>query len=494
MSERLIDRVKVLLRNEVGSENITEDFVEIPTVHLETYADVSMNRKMMENRKVVVQPESIESVCKIVKIANDFAIPLIALGGATSFFVAGGAVPTEGDTIVLDTRRLNRMLALDKANDTVTVEAGMTVAHLNAVLNSHGLWFPHHPESRTSTTVGGVIATNGISPFATRYGQPGDFLLALKVVLSDGKVYGIGNRTNFENLVKLKNLFVGTEGSLGIIVEATLKVYPLPATRRKKLYGFARTFDACAAARDIATMGLYPEIVMIPSAERIYNEALLPILSRVDTAQALEGRQSFLFVVYTGDERLVEFSMRSTDQIASRFGGNRVDDSVADSYWHNLMELGAVVTPQMSATYKQRKYNSLRGGIPLESLGDFIEAEKKVFRPEGRLIDDGVTAYVLLPQLDSIAVCGVLLDDTDPMSVTEFNEWLDVVCGLYKKFGGTISAAVGVGTLLRKHVSRDLGESEALSRAIKHAIDPRELMNPGKIFPKSSGVQNETPF
>ncbi len=482
MVGKLTDELRTNLKNEVGEENFSEDFVEIPSIHLQTYADVSSNREMMKNRKFVVRPDSVDSVCNIVRIANERRIPIIPLGGASSFYTTGGAVPTEQESLVIDARRMNRVVNLDRKSNAITVEAGVTIEQLNMFLRGYGLWYPHQPESYNTSTVVGAISLNGISPFATKYGQPRGLVVAMKVVLSDGRVYNIGNKTIFDNLFKLKDIFVGSEGSLGVIVEVTLKVYPIPETRLKRLFGFSHTIDACIAVRQIAASGLYPEIVMIPSKERIYNEALLPILSSLDVSKILESRESFVFITLGGSEDLGKFQMSKMSDIMARNGGSPVDDLVAESYWRNLTEFGAVVTPQMARAYKGQKYNSLRGGVPLEFLAEFIAAEKRAFSPANRLIDDGVTAYVFLPALDVIAVCGVLLDDNDERSVSDFNEWLCNVCGLYKGFGGTLSACAGVGTLLRKHLDLELGDSKAIMNQIKEALDPIRLMNPGKIF------------
>jgi len=145
------------------------------------------------------------------------------------------------------------------------------------------------------------------------------------------------------------------------------------------------------------------------------------------------------------------------------------------------METGAVITPQMAATYKGLKYNSIRGGIPLNSLPDFIEAEKNAIPLSGKLVDDGITAYVIFPELDAIPICGILLDENDSSSILEFDTWLKSVSAIYKKFGGTIAATVAIGTLLQNMRELELGESIKISDRIKRALDPEHIMNPGKI-------------
>jgi len=481
MTEISINEAQTLLQKEVGEENFANDFVEIPTIHLQTYADVSSNRISMKNQKFVVRPENVESVIRIVKLAAKYKLPIVPMGGATSFFVTGGPTPMTENSVILDMRRMNRIVELNEKDGTVTVQAGVTIDQLNRFLKERGLWFPHHPESRIAATVVGAISVNGISPFATKYGQPADLVLAMKIVLSSGEVFDIGNRTSFDNAFKMIRLFSGSEGTLAIIAEATVRIRPLPYTRVKNLFGFGKTNDACITIQEIMRLGLFPEIVMVPSKERIYNEALLPILASVDVSEVLEDKESFMFISFAGSEEVSTFCMAETEKIVKRNKGSLIDSRVCESYWTNLIETGAVVTPEMAQTYKGLKYNSIRGGIPLNSLPDFIEAEKNAIPSSGKLVDDGITAYVILPELDAIPICGILLDENDSGSVLEFNAWLKSVSAIYKKLGGTISATTGLGTLLHSMRELEMGESARISDRIKSTLDPEHIMNPGKI-------------
>ncbi len=308
-----------------------------------------------------------------------------------------------------------------------------------------------------------------------------NLVVSMKIILSSGESFEIGNLTSFDNAFKMKKLFTGSEGTLAVITEATVKVYPIPQTRSKNLYGFVTPKDACAAIQEIMTVGLFPEIVMIPSKERIYNEALLPILSSIDVSEVLEDKESFLFITYSGSEDVSTFSVIETEKIIKRNKGTLIDSRVCESYWTNLLETGAVITPQMAATYKGLKYNSIRGGIPVSFLPDFIEAEKKTIPTNGKLVDDGITAYVIFPELDAIPICGILLDENDNSSVLEFELWLRSVSTIYKRFGGTIAATVAIGTLLRNMRELEMGGFIQMADRIKKALDPEYIMNPGKI-------------
>ncbi len=476
-----LEDVRSSLTQIVGEESVTDDFVEIPSIHLQTYADVTSNRKAMSKRKIVVRPADAEQVSEIVKEAKSNKIAVIPVGGSTTFFVSGGPVPVADESIVIDLRRLDKILEFDEISGTVTVQAGVTVQKLKSYLESRKCWLPHHPESYVSATVVGAICNDGISPYSTKYGRPSEQVASIKIVLPDGQICTVGNKTLFDNSFKLTKLFMGTNGSLGVIVEATFKIYPLPDSRGRAIYGFGSLADACDAVKEINRAGLSPEVVMMPTKERIYNEALLPILSAVDVSRVLEGKELYVLVGYAGNKETVEFSLAQTGMITRSKRGEEIDPRVTNSYWANLTEVGAVVSLQMANVYKSKKYQSSRGGVSISHLPKFLEEEREMVPKDGKLVDAGVTSYVFLPQLDIDPICGVLLDDSDQESVNQFNLWLNGVSMLNKRMGGTLAAVTGTGTMLRHLVGTEMGDSRPLAQAIKQAIDPDGIMNPGKM-------------
>jgi D-lactate dehydrogenase (cytochrome) len=287
----------------------------------------------------------------------------------------------------------------------------------------------------------------------------------------------------FDNVFRMKNLFIGTEGCVGIIIELTLKVYTIPESQMMELFGFKTLDSVSTALQKIVDSGLCPESVMIPERQRIYNEALLPLLSTVNVSEILEENEQFVLIVCSGDDAVVRFSMEKIASIMKSNGGSKIEDHrVVESYWENLTLIGAVVTPQMNATYAGRKYNSIRGGIPIRTLTEYNKAVREAFPAGDKLIDAGITSYVFLPELDAIQICGVLLNDTDPESVSQFNELVGKICRLSKKFGGTISASGAIGTLLLDFADMEMPGSFKVADRIKNALDPDLIMNPGKML------------
>lgn len=299
--------------------------------------------------------------------------------------------------------------------------------------------------------------------------------------MADGTISEVGNKTHFDNSFMLRKLFSGSEGALGIIAEATLKVWPIPASRIRKLYGFSNIEDACHAVKTISETGLCPEVVMMPSRERINNEAILG-LSNID-AKALDKLEYFLFIIYAGEESTTRFSTEKTNSIVDAARGSVVaDQRIADSYWNNLTEIGAVVTQEMTQKFEGRKYNSIRPGVPVGVLPSFVKEVANLFPKWSKLVYCGVTSYILLPQLDAAPVFGVLLDDEDQQAVKEFNEFIRKVAMLSKHLDGTLAATVGIGTLLHEFVELEQGRSRNIVLAVKKSLDPDGMMNPGKAI------------
>ncbi len=466
----------------VGDENVSRDYTEIPSIHRATYADVAENEPLLKKSKLVVRPSSAESVCRVVALAAQNRSPVVPMGGATGLFVSGGAVPEADGSVVIDMRLMNKAIDLDLKNRTVTVEAGITIQQLNDYLKPYGLWFPHHPESYSSATVGGAISTNGISPFSTKYGRPNNQVAGVKVVLPNGRICEIGNKSKLDNALHLRDVILSSEGTLGVIVEATLKTYAIPEARIRRVFGFDEIADACLAIRNVVDAGLIPEVVMIPSRERIYNEALLPLLSTIDVSAILGESKAFVLAAHAGDKSHAQWSMEETQRIMNAANGRLIEDQrVVDSYWANLTEIGAVLTPQMAAAYKGHKYNSTRNGIPLGAFPEFAARERLAVAAMGKLIDAGITAYVLLPELEAIPICGALMVDTDRERVSEFNDLLATVSELSKLLGGSVCSAAGMGTQFREYIELELGSSKEIWDAIKRALDPSCIMNPGKL-------------
>ena len=210
---------------------------------------------------IIVKPGTADEVAEVVKIANQMNVPIYTWGGGTS--MSGNPLAVEHG-IVLDMKRLNQVLEVDPDNLTITAQAGTTIENIyNAALDK-GVFFAHHPESSLSSTIGGALSCMGISIYGAKYGYVYDQVLALEVILSDGQKIKIGGKSYLSLPThNLLNLFLGAEGTLGIITEAILKVYPKPPKRDRVSYGFSDITTAIEACKQAHAAGCWPETVFL---------------------------------------------------------------------------------------------------------------------------------------------------------------------------------------------------------------------------------------
>src|SRR6266850_2708777 len=213
---------------------------------------------------VVALPRGTESVSKILRFANRHNVPVTPRGGGYGY--VGGCVPVRGG-IVLSLERMNRILQISSSDFVAVVEAGVNTQKLQDRVEKLGLFYPPDPASKANTLLGGNIATNAGGPRCLKYGVTRDYVLGLEVVLADGAVLRLGGRTHKNKTgFDLHRLFVGSEGLLGVVTEATLKLLPLPPFRAILAVGFNSMKAAAQTIRDIFSAGFLPSALEIADA------------------------------------------------------------------------------------------------------------------------------------------------------------------------------------------------------------------------------------
>jgi glycolate oxidase len=237
------------LRQVVGTEwasNAPEDLI--------CYAfDATFEEKTPD---VVVSPETTEQVSRILQIAHREEIPVVPRGMGSG--LAGGSIPSQGG-IALNLTRMNRILEIDRINMVAVVQAGVVTADLQAEVAQKGLYYPPDPSSQRQSTIGGNIACNAGGAHCLKYGVTGDYVMGLEAVLADGHILRTGGKT-IKNVVgyDLTQLLIGSEGTLGIITEATLKLIPPPKAKRTAMAVFPRLNDASVTVTRILEAGITP--------------------------------------------------------------------------------------------------------------------------------------------------------------------------------------------------------------------------------------------
>ncbi|HEV3408155.1 MAG TPA: FAD-binding oxidoreductase, partial [Gaiellaceae bacterium] len=285
------------LADAVGDGQIVTEGERLDDYSADTYWKALAARasgRPLGRPEVVVVPTSEEAVTGVLEVANRRGVPVVPWGGGSGS--QGGAVPTEGG-IVLDLRALDRIVEIDEESLSVTAEAGVNGRRLEGELNERGLMLPHYPASADLATVGGYVAARGSGVLSTRYGKIEDLVLSLRVVVPTGEVIDTVRVPRHAVGPELTQLFVGSEGTLGVVTRATLQLAPLPAARRFEAVSFPSVAVGVGAVRGAIARGLRPSVV------RLYDEVatrqtLAPVvgeeLEGVCTILCFEGEQAIV--------------------------------------------------------------------------------------------------------------------------------------------------------------------------------------------------------
>ena len=421
---------------------------------------------------VVLEPVTTSEVSAILAWAYEHGVPVTAGGARTG--LSGGALPVQGG-IVLSMRRMNRIVRIDTVNHQAIVEPGVITEELSNAAQEHGLRYAVDPASRGTCTLGGNLAENSGGPRAVKYGVTKDWVLNLEVVLATGEVIRTGANTLKNSTgYNLTQLMVGSEGTLGVITQATLKLLPLPKHQALMLVPFASAENACAAVSAIFQAGVVPSAL-----EFMERDAIL-------LAQAFTGVSEPLLEPDHAAHLLIEVDgFRQEDlmpqcemilPVVERMGAGEIlfAESAAekDALWFLRRRVGEAVKAE--STYKEEDTVVPRGELPA-----LLKAVKSIGRTYGfRSIcyghagDGNLHINILRDELDDDFWHGQL-DDA-------IRELFRVVVEL----GGTLSGEHGIGWVQKNFMNLACSPAQlAVMRGVKHALDPKGILNPGKVFP-----------
>ncbi|MDL2260733.1 FAD-binding oxidoreductase [Methanimicrococcus sp. OttesenSCG-928-J09] len=448
-------------------KNIFQDRVTVSPAELCCYsADGSQVKGKPD---FVIFPKTTDEVSQILAYANSHLIPVTARGAGTG--LAGGAVPVKGG-IVLDMSQMNRLISIDINNIQVTVEAGIVADKLNEALKPYGFFFPPDPGSAATCTVGGQIANNASGMRCVKYGTTKNYVLDLEVVLADGSVIHTGTNCLKSSIgYDLSRLYVGSEGTLGIITKAVLKIAPLPKFRKLVMISFPSPENAGLSVSRVFAAGV------TPSACEILDKTSVSILTKLDPD-----------VIFPRDGDVVLFeadgsSKNAVDEAAELIASaceeisNSIlitDDPVKmKEIWDARRLLGAAVS-KLDPT-KTRIYVGEDLGVPIQKLPAMIA---KVYEITSEV---GITPMIYGHVGDGTIHVGLFID------VLDENEWkkLDIAADKLHlaaiDLGGTISSEHGIGAARGAYMEKQCGSAFFVMKAVKNALDPNGILNPGKL-------------
>lgn len=462
-----------MLANEVKEKLIAivsnENFADSNTERLVYSYDATPNFQSMPD--AVVSPRNTEEVSEIIKICNEYKVPIVPRGSGTN--LCGGTCPTKGG-IVLLFKHMNKILEIDEENLTITVQPGVITQDLIHAVEEKGLFYPPDPSSMKISTIGGNINENSGGLRGLKYGVTRDYVIALEVVMPNGDIVKTGGKLAKDVAgYDLTRLMVGSEGTLGIITEATLKLIPTPEARKTMLVHYQ---DLAAAARSVSSIIANK---IIPATLEFLDRPTLKVVEDFAQIGLPTDVEAVLLVEQDGPPEVVERDIRKMAEIC------KAENAVSVRIAASEAEADALRTARraaLSAVARLAPTTILEDAtVPRSEIAHMVKA-----------INEITEKYQLTICTFGHAGDGNLHPTcaTDSRNKEEMERVEQAFAEIFEKaieLGGTITGEHGVGEMKAPYLEWKLKkEGIAVMKAIKEALDPNNIMNPGKVFAKET--------
>lgn len=432
------------------------------------YAQDATNIKSIKNLPdAVVFVENIDQVQTVVKLANKYKIPIICRGAGTN--VVGACVVEHGG-IILNFSKMNKIINISPENMTATVEPGVVLGHFQREVEKFGLFYPPDPSNLAVSTIGGSIAQSSGGAKSFKYGTTKDYVIDLKVVMANGEILRTGANT-IKNATgyNLNTLFVGSEGTLGIVVEATLKLIPKPESKKVLMAYFDSVKEAVLAVNSIIEQRIYPATIDFMDKNAIQT------VEKFYPANLLTDKEAALIVEIDGFECSMQYQEDIIVNILNASNASKIQVS------HNEDEYNKIWTARRSSMGACAKLK------PNVTTDDVIVPRENL---EALVL--GIRAICEKYNLDVCMVGHVGDGSVHPQIPIDYNDEEEYRCyklakseiyDLTAKLGGILSGEHGIGSEKRDHIHKVIN-SVALDymRQIKKTLDPKNILNPYKIF------------
>ena len=466
------------LAQAVGSDNLfTQEDV------IDRYSADALNparafraaARLERTADMVVVPHSVQQVAEVVKLASAYGVPVIPYGGGTG--VMGAALPVEGG-VVIDLKGLNKILDINATDRTALVEAGVVLEDLDKSLEERGLMLGHDPWSRPIATVAGAISTNSVGYRAASYGPMGEQVMGLEVVLPNGEVLSTRAVPKYSSGPNLNHLFIGSEGAFGIITKATIRVFRQPEKRAFSTVAF-NTFDqGFNAVSELFELGLRPTLLDLTE----------------------EDEDVHLYMMHEGYREGVDAQHRRSLAVCAGFRGRNMGKGETMNHWKDRHSSGHRYRREMLNQprsvrwdrWGRRGFDYLHMALPVSQVLEYRRRCDEFLSRQGvRVVEYAIWTQ---PELFSM----MLVPDERPDhgnnsrrgnnnrdnsgAIDNMGDIVDQVLTLSQDMGGTMEYCHGVGVKLSHLLPREMGVGYDVAKAIKQALDPQNIMNPGKLY------------
>ncbi|MEJ2214269.1 MAG: FAD-linked oxidase C-terminal domain-containing protein [Gammaproteobacteria bacterium] len=445
----------------VGRSNVLTDTAECIAYGYD-------NSKLQAIPQAVLLPESDEQLEIIIGLCRQQHIPVIARGRGTG--TTGATVPDQGG-IIISFERMNRIIEIDVDNRFARVQPGVLNQQLQEALAAEGFFWPPDPTSAANCTIGGNLAYNSAGPRAVKYGTPRENTLGLTAVDGTGKKFRTGVKTS-KGVVgyDLTRLMIGSEGTLGIITEATLKILPLPPAKITLQAGFD---SINAAARAVSAIMSQPET---PYALELMDEAAIEMVRNFSDLGLNERTKAILMIELDGNESSLQNGKQAIESACQIEGLVSLESADTPEAVEKLWKTRKALSPALRNIAPAKINEDVV--VPVSNIPSLIEGLETISRQYAiQIVNFGHAGN------GNIHV-NMLIDPENPTHMKNKDDCLKAVFELVLKLDGSLSGEHGVGIVKRNHVAMELDEHALrLMHLIKKQIDPEGILNPGKTLP-----------
>ena len=416
--------------------------------------------------EVVIWPKSTKEVSAILKRANERNIPVTPWGAGTS--LEGNCVPVEGG-IILDFQHMNKILDIREKDFQIDIQAGVTYKDMNKVLSSYGLFFP--PDPGANATIGGMVANNASGIRTIKYGSTKDNVLRLMAVLPSGEIIHAGSHSHKSSSgYDLVRLFTGSEGTLAIITEITLRLAGIPEHFSAGVATFESVKNATDSVCEIMGYGLAPAALEILDAESVgyVNKGSNIKLTEKPT----------LFIEFTGsNSATLKEELKLAEEICSNNGSPEFQSGVGREQRNRLWEARHHFGESLIRCNPGLNVLIMDTAVPLSNFSDMVAYATQTADSYG--LKNCVSAHAG----DGNLHLNIIGNMQDEQFVERLNTAYEKIVSYAISVGGTATGEHGVGMGKRKFMFQEHGQGIEVMRGIKKYLDPNGILNPGKIFP-----------
>ncbi len=419
--------------------------------------------------EVVVLPATTEQVSQLVKLAAATRVPVVPRGMGSG--MAAGSIPFQGG-MVISLTRMNHILEIDTENATIRTEAGVITADLQTAVEKIGLFYPPDPSSIKHSTIGGNIACNAGGPRCLKYGVTGDYVLGLTVVLANGRILKTGGKpikdvTGYD----LNGLFTGSEGTLGLVTEALLRLIAKPRHARTALAEFASLDDASRTVNAILLAGILPAAL-----ELMDQTALVCIEEALHLGLNTDVEASLIIETDGADDPTVSREIEAAVRICRESGAQTVKLAGDEAERAGLWKARRSMSPSLARKAPNKLGEDIT--VPRSAIPEVIQRLRAISARHG------LPVVIFGHAGDGNLHPNILFDKRQPEQWKKAEQMVAEIFEAALAVGGTLSGEHGVGMLKRPYMERALGSvSIDVQRRIKQTLDPLNIFNPGKIFP-----------